>query len=224
MVGAVRTRDFQAMAGVAAVIAAVLVGWTLRDVLAPTPRRAPRDSGRPSAPVASASPAPAPLPVPVPGGGDSPGQVSPSVVPPSNEGGGGADLDAEQRRAAEKLQRRMKRFLSDLEYSPGLPEPPQQVIAPVPPPWAPDPAAAGLPEPAIDAVSPRAGVQGAHVRIAGKNLRAMQVMFGDHPAEIVSDAESELTVLAPGGHGVVSVVVTNVDGQYAIATDAFTYR
>jgi hypothetical protein len=119
----------------------------------------------------------------------------------------------------------MKRFLSDLEYSPGQQEPPQQVVGPIPPPWSPHPGMASLPEPVIEEVSPRAAAGGAYVRIRGRNLRASAVMFGDQPAQIVSDADDEVTVLAPpGGQGAVAIGVTNVDGTYAIVPDAFTYR
>jgi hypothetical protein len=118
----------------------------------------------------------------------------------------------------------MRRFLSDLEYSPGLAEPPQQVIAPAPPPWTAPPAPADLPAPVIDEISPRAAAEGAHVSIRGRHLRVSQVMFGERPAEVVSDGDDHVTVLAPaGGHGLVSVGLTNVDGSNAVADDAFTY-
>jgi hypothetical protein len=153
------------------------------------------------------------------------GEPAYPASPLIGEGRRAAELDPEQEREAARLERRMKRFLSDLEYSPGQREPPQQVVGPIPPPWTPHPGMATLPEPVIEDVSPRAAAEGAYVRIRGRNLRASVVMFGDQPAQIVSDADDEVTVLAPpGGHGAVAIGVTNVDGTYAIVPEAFTYR
>lgn len=213
------------MIALAATLGGVAVGWRLARDAAPAERHSPAARGpspaaasvsaaAPTAPTASVRPAPLP-----------PADVTPLAGPrglAERAATGEADPDAAL--AAARLERRMLRFLSDLEYSPGLAEPPQQVIAQVPPPWTPAPALAGLPEPVIDEISPRAAAVGAHVSIRGRHLRVSQVMFGERPAEVVSDGDDHVTVLAPaGGHGVVSVGVTNVDGTYAVADDAFTY-
>lgn len=125
---------------------------------------------------------------------------------------------------AAELQRRMAKAISDLEWSPGLPEPVQRNIAPAPEPWRPAPGAA-LPAPTIAGVSPPAGKGGAVVRIRGGDFRSPRVMFGELPAEVVVRAPAELTVVAPaGGEGAVAIAVTNGDGTYAVAEGAFTYE
>jgi hypothetical protein len=125
---------------------------------------------------------------------------------------------------AAELQRRMAKAVSDLEWSPGLPEPRQMNVAPAPEPWRPVPGAA-LPSPTIAGVSPATAKGGAVVRIRGGDFRSAQVVFGELPAEVVVRAPTELTVVAPqGGEGAVTVAVTNGDGTYAIAEGAFTYR
>jgi hypothetical protein len=150
--------------------------------------------------------------------------VTPLAGPRDDARPEAGEMDPETELAAARLQRRMQRFLSNLEYTPGLPEPPQQVIAPTPPPWTPPAALADLPQPVIDEISPRAAAEGAHVSIRGRHLRVSQVMFGGLPAEVVSDGDDHVTVVVPaGGHGVVSIGLTNVDGTYAVADDAFTY-
>jgi hypothetical protein len=223
---AVRGRKLQAIA-LAATLGGVAVGWRLAREAAPAERHSPAARGS-SATAASITAASASAAAPT-------APVRPAPLPPADvtslagprgpaERAATGEADPDAALAAAKLERRMLRFLSDLEYSPGLAEPPQQVIAPVPPPWTPAPALAGLPDPVIDEISPLAAAVGAHVSIRGRHLRVSQVMFGERPAEVVSDGDDHVTVLAPaGGHGVVSVGVTNVDGTYAVADDAFTY-
>jgi len=115
----------------------------------------------------------------------------------------------------------------DLEFSPGLEEPPQPVVVPAPPPWTPGPEPEASANPAIDDVWPDQGPSsgGARVVIRGKNLQPLQVIFGLTPARIVAATDDALTVEAPGAAdaGEVSVVVTNRDGNYAVASGAFRY-
>jgi hypothetical protein len=199
----VRDRDPHAVAGLVAALAMMVLAGNATMVRTPVA----------TAPAAATFDAPA----------SSSGEPKESV-PARPEDGGASGNDPELERAAARFERRMRRFLSDLEYSPGLPEPPQQVIAPIPPPWRPDPGVTRLPGPVIDEVSPRAAAAGSYVRIRGRDLRVSAVMFGDQPAQIMSDGDDQVMVLAPPGvHGTVPVVVTNVDGGYAIALDAFRF-
>ena len=65
---------------------------------------------------------------------------------------------------------------------------------------------------------------GDRVVIRGRNLQAGEVLFGLDPAPIVSQSDEELTVTAPAeGAGEIAIAVTNLDGDYAIATSAFRY-
>jgi hypothetical protein len=214
------------LAAVFLTLASVATGWGLRSLLAPAGPGATDEAPAPGA----AAPGPADAEGPQRHGAGTPAAPALASWRSVEEAWSGSARseggpDPEEERAAERLEATMRRFLSDLEYSPGLPEPRQQVIAPIPPTWTPDPAAPRLPEPVIEDVSPRAAGEGDHVRIRGRNLRVAQVMFGDQPAQIMSDADDAVTVLAPPGvPGAVDVAVTNVDGTYAITTGAFTYR
>jgi hypothetical protein len=133
--------------------------------------------------------------------------------------------DAE-REVAQPLAESMKRFVLDLEFNAGLPEPPQQNVVQPPAPWRPDPGAEGRPPPIIEEVEPRVGPAsgGARVTIRGRNLRASQVMFGLAPARIIRAGPNAVTVEAPpASAGPVLVAVTNEDGSYAVAPAPFTY-
>ena len=133
--------------------------------------------------------------------------------------------DAE-REVAQPLADTMKRFVLDLEFNAGLPEPPQQNVVQPPAPWRPDPGAEGRPLPIIEEVEPRVGPASGGVRVAirGRNLRAAQVMFGLAPARIVSAGPNMVTVEAPpASAGPVLIAVTNEDGSYAVAGLPFTY-
>lgn len=117
---------------------------------------------------------------------------------------------------------------SDLEFSEGLVEPPQQQVLPAPAPWTPAPGADGAAQPVIDDVwpgkAPSSG--GEKIVIRGKNLAAAQVVFGLAPARIlsVSDSQDTLTVAAPAADaGEVGIVVTNRDGSYALSSGTFQY-
>jgi IPT/TIG domain len=117
---------------------------------------------------------------------------------------------------------------SDLEFSEGLPEPPQQKVVPAPAPWTPPPEADASAKPVIEDVWPAKGPAsgGDRVVIRGRNLLALQVLFGLVPARIISVSESRdtLTVAAPASDaGQVAIAVTNGDGNYAVAGDAFQY-
>jgi hypothetical protein len=91
----------------------------------------------------------------------------------------------------------------------------------------PGPEAEANATPAIDDVWPDKGPSsgGERVVIRGKNLQPLQVIFGLTPARIVAATEDALTVEAPGAAdaGQVAIVVTNRDGNYAIAAGAFQY-
>jgi hypothetical protein len=114
----------------------------------------------------------------------------------------------------------------DLEFTHELPEPPQDAIVPGPARWTPDPAASEHMNPVIEDVWPaKAPASGGDkVVIRGKNLEAAQVLFGVAPAQIVEAAEDHITVAAPSADaGLVAIVVTNRDGNYALAGGAFHY-
>jgi IPT/TIG domain-containing protein len=132
----------------------------------------------------------------------------------------------------------------DLEFSAGLSEPTQEQVVSPPPAWKPAARdeATGAPVPVIEDVwpnkAPAAGSDDAlehnsnrngheheiEIVIKGKNLTASQVLFGMAPARIVEVTAHSLTVAAPAaGAGEVAIVVTNRDGSFAIATQAFSY-
>ena len=123
------------------------------------------------------------------------------------------------------LVARMSKLVSDLEYSPGLPEPQQQTVAPQPEPWRPDPSRKG-PPPIIDGVVAR-GVRAAggdRVEIRGRNLRVVQVMFGTAPARLLAASGTLVAVEAPpAAAGPVTIAVTNDDGTWAVAPEPITY-
>jgi rubrerythrin len=137
----------------------------------------------------------------------------------------------------------------DLEFSEGLNEPPQQQVVPAKPHWTPPatatataptadaaaaptadaaaaPAADATPEAAIEDVWPdkTSEAGGERVVIRGQNLQPAQILFGMVPATIVEVARDHIVVIAPAAkEGEVKIVVTNRDGSYAIAADAFRY-
>jgi IPT/TIG domain len=115
---------------------------------------------------------------------------------------------------------------TDLEYTAGLPEPPQGQVVPAPAPWRPSEDAEANPKPVIDDVWPNKAPSsgGEQVMIRGKNLRTLQVVFGTVPAQIVSESQEAVTVAVPaGGAGEVAIVLTNRDGGYSVAAGAFSY-
>jgi hypothetical protein len=133
-----------------------------------------------------------------------------------------SQADDEGRRARE-LAESVQRLVRDLEWSPGLEEPPQQVVARPPDPWRPDPRAEAAAEPVIEDVVPQRAPHGSIVKIRGRNLHVAQVVFGQAPARIVGGSGEEVTVEVPSGAGEhVVVAVTNADGTYALAADKFS--
>jgi hypothetical protein len=204
----------------AALAAAAAAGawWLLRaDAVRPAPAEMPVAAG--VTPPAGGPPAPSPSPpTPITGEPGARESVGTAAPPRAAEAAGDAA-------AAEELSRRMQKLVSDLEYSPGRREPPQQLREPQPEPWRPAPGATAGPAPIIEQVTPRTAPPGTRVRIRGRHLRAAQVMFGALPAEVEGDSDTELVVLVPeGGEGEVPVAVTNLDGGYAVAEAAFVFE
>lgn len=141
-------------------------------------------------------------------------------LPRSIEDASAGDDEGRARDLAESMQR----LVRDLEWSPGLKEPPQEVVARPPDPWRPDPRAEAARSPAIEDIVPARAPHGSIVKIRGKNLRVTQVVFGQAPARIVGGSGEEVTVeVPPGAGGDVVVAVTNSDGKYALASGKFAY-
>lgn len=154
--------------------------------------------------------------------------TAPASAAPGGDGTPSEPQSPQERDATLELTRAMEKLVSDLEWNSnrGLPEPPQQVVAPMPEPWRPPADAAVGASPVIDQVTPaRASTRGGtKVTIRGKNLRTPEVMFGASPASVVSGNDREVTVLAPPSPpGAVTIAVTNADGTYALAGGGFTY-
>lgn len=145
----------------------------------------------------------------------------------AGEQGGEKGVEAEQQgEAAAEHPGSAHSLASDLEFSAGLEEPPQQQIVPAPAPWTPPLEADANPKPVIEDVWPDKGPTsgGDRVVIRGRNLEAAQVLFGLTPATILSASEDELTVATPAvGVGEVPIVVTNRDGNYAISGGVFRF-
>jgi hypothetical protein len=159
---------------------------------------------------------------------DTPQRLSGRTAPSggSTPDGASEPLTDDERAVEQPLADSMKRFVLDLEFNAGLPEPPQQNVVQPPAPWRPDPGAEGRPQPIIEEVEPRVGPAsgGARVTIRGRNLRASQVMFGLAPARIIRAGPNAVTVEAPpASAGPVLIAVTNEDGSYAVAPATFTY-
>ena len=159
---------------------------------------------------------------------DTPQRLSGRTAPSggSTPDGASEPLTDDERAVEQPLADSMKRFVLDLEFNAGLPEPPQQNVVQPPAPWRPDPGDEGRPLPIIEEVEPRVGPAsgGARVTIRGRNLRASQVMFGLAPARIIRAGPNAVTVEAPpASAGPVFIAVTNDDGSYAVAPAPFTY-
>jgi hypothetical protein len=135
-----------------------------------------------------------------------------------------APTEAESREA-ERVASDMGRLVRDLEFSPGLREPPQQTVRPSPEPWRPDPAREG-PSPVVESVEPRRGkvAGGDRVVVRGRNLRVVEVMFGQAAGKILSATGTTVAVeTPPSSSGPVKVAVTNDDGTWAIVEGSFTF-
>ncbi len=179
-----------------------------------------------SAPKASDAPAPR-SDVPAPGTDTS--------APARAEPAGSSSMDGTPPRDREPTSRTdesatitasLQKLARDLEFTPGLREPIQQNVVAPPAPWTPSPDAEAASPPVIDAISPRVARTpgGVVVTIRGRNLDAMQVLFGLSPAAIVSQAPDVLMVQAPPGlPGDAPIVVTNRDGNYVVAATTFQY-
>ncbi len=85
------------------------------------------------------------------------------------------------------------------------------------------PARGGV-RPEVARLSPSSGGSGTQIVIEGANFARPQVLFGSSPAQVVNATGSAVTVVVPDGKGTVSVVVTNPDGTYAVAGNAYTCR
>ncbi len=195
---------------------------------APPEDAVPRSSGEASAPEASDAPA---------RGSDVPAPGTDNVAPDRAEPTDTSSLDAAPWRdrdptstndasAPAPITASLHKLVRDLEFTPGLREPFQQNVVPPPAPWTPSAAADAASPPVIEAISPRmAGtLGGVVVTIRGRNLDAMQVLFGLSPAAIVSQAPEVLVVQAPPGiAGDAPIVVTNRDGNYVVAATTFQY-
>lgn len=124
------------------------------------------------------------------------------------------------------LQAALAKLVSDLEFNAGLREPPQQTVRTPPMAWSPDPAMESNAKPVVDGVSPTTGRTdgGDVVLIHGRNLHPMQVMFGAAPARILQASADTVTVAAPPADaGDAPIIVTNGDGNYAMAPTPFRY-
>lgn len=114
----------------------------------------------------------------------------------------------------------------DLEYNTEFAEPSQDKVLASPPAWRPDPRAESNPKPVVESLSaeriPAAG--GQQLTIRGHGLQAKQVMIGLAPARIISASADAVTVLVPAGPvGPAAVVITNADGNFAIASGSLEY-
>jgi hypothetical protein len=94
-------------------------------------------------------------------------------------------------------------------------------------PPAPQLQADGTPmKPSIANVSPSSGAAegGNEVLITGSGFASVQVMFGGDVARVTSQSSNAITVIAPDGVAgrPVSIVVTNRDGSYTVAGQAYT--
>lgn len=148
-------------------------------------------------------------------------------APPGEQADGPAEPEpGSEAEAANRLAAEMRRFVEDLEYSPGLPEPRQQVVRPAPPAWRPPAGGEVGAAPEVAGISPGRGpaAGGTAVTLRGRHLRVVQVMFGAAPARISRAGPGEVVVVAPPGRaGPVRIAVTNADGTWAIVDQPFTY-
>lgn len=130
------------------------------------------------------------------------------------------------RKSARAPAERMQRFVQDLAYSPGLPEPRQSAIASPPPTWEPPVTAQEASPPEVELVQPgSAGAAGgATVVLHGRHLRASQVMFGATAARITRATADSVTVeVPPSRPGPVVIALTNDDGSFVVVPQPFSY-
>ncbi len=209
-----------------AVVAALGALWLVRgrDVRPSAGRVAEANSS------SSASPA-------TPGSGGSPsfdrgaGSQAPESAaagsPPAGQAAAPVErpLTEAEAQEAERISAEMGRMIRDLAYSPGVPEPPQNVVRRPPDPWRPDESRQG-PSPVVESVEPRRGkvAGGDRVVLSGSHLRVVDVMFGQAAGTIVAATGSAITVVTPpSAAGTVAIAVTNDDGTWAIDEAGFTF-
>jgi hypothetical protein len=78
--------------------------------------------------------------------------------------------------------------------------------------------------PSIANVSPSRGGAGTQLTITGSDFRNVQVMIGGSVAQVTSQSSNAVTVIAPeAGPGPAPIVVTNRDGTYSVAGNAYQY-
>lgn len=134
-----------------------------------------------------------------------------------------AETEAE---ATERLTEDYRKLLRDLEFTRGLPEPPQRRVLPAPEPWRQDEQAAGRLPPVVEVMTPASApaAGGVEVVLRGRNLRVAQVMFGTAAARITHASPGEVRVVAPQvAPGAVRVALTNDDGHFALVGEPFTF-
>lgn len=170
----------------------------------------------------ASAPAPTPTPTPTPLPGPAPLDLSSSPASAPFDDPTTPEAEAA---AAEALGESLARLARDLEFTPGLPEPRQQVPRPLPTPWRPPAETEQGPEPVIEGVEPAEVPSGGGVVvIRGRNLRVAQVMFGALGARITGAGPERVTVVAPPARpGAVRVALTNDDGRFALAEAPFRY-
>lgn len=230
--------------GAGVVVAAALGAWQAARVI-DVLEAGEGAAGRPAAGVSSRAIEPAPglapggatgrLGAPRPAASPMPGGVRPSGVAaevhealdrsgPIATGLAPRETEAE---ATERLTEDYRKLLRDLEFTRGLPEPPQRRVVPAPEPWRQDEQAAGRPPPIVEGMTPTSApaAGGAEVVLRGRNLRAAQVMFGTAAARISRAGPDEVRVVVPpGAPGAVRVALTNDDGHFALVAEPFTLR
>lgn len=163
--------------------------------------------------ASSGSGEPGAFPGPAPGVG-APSAVEAQAAPPR----AGEEPDGQ-------LASQMAKLARDLEFTPGLTEPPQQIPRPQPEPWRADPEREG-PPPEVQSITPASGRAGAgqRVEIRGRNLRVVQVMFGALPADLLAASGNVVVVAAPAAPpGPATVTVTNDDGTWSAAPQPYVY-
>ena len=161
-----------------------------------------------------------------PAHGTEPGAPTGSATEDGESSADGARTgDAEVEGSARALMTRMRKLAGDLEFSPGLPEPPAAGSGPA------TGALEAGPSPGRASTghrrrrtSPRQDCGWRPGRIRGRNLRVVQVMFGTAPARMLGASGTLVAVEAPpSGPGPVTIAVTNDDGTWAVAGTPITY-
>jgi hypothetical protein len=102
-----------------------------------------------------------------------------------------------------------------------------EVRGPVPPQSRALPAASTGMRPTISSISQQGGgvAGGNELTIKGENFSSPQILFNSAPARILSGSPDAVTVIVPAQErpGIATIVVTNRDGSYAVARNAYKY-